>query len=709
MIKIIFSFTLFSILLFNQLFAQTSEAVNRKHIAKKQLYYGAAYYPEAWTGVDIRKDIAHMKALNMNVMRMAEFSWALMEPEEGKYEFGWLHKIIDELYKNDIEVILGTPTATPPIWLATKHPEIFLIDEDGNRRQHGARRNCNYSNKIYQEYSVKICEALAKEFGKKPGVIGWQTDNEFNLAEDFTPETQKLWHQWLEQKYGTIDHLNKVWFTNLWSQRYEKFSQIPMPHSRIWHHPALRLDWILFSEEQVIIYQNLQLEAIRKYSDLPITHDGMPGQQLNYPKLFKDLDFSTTNVYHSFQVYNRVQSNYDRIRGYGKGMHWLFETAPNHSGGGKKGNAWFIHQPEGSMRAAIWMNYAMGGQGSLFWLWRQQGAGQEMPHGAILSAWGQPVANYDELKNLGKEIKDLGELLMEHPVKGAEVAIYYDHDNDKVLRIEESANGIRYYNQWTNYFYRPISDAYIHRDVINWYSDISQYKLIFLPLSPIIPEAGKEKLKKWVEQGGTLVLGPMSGYRNQYFGANTDFALGNLEPWMGINVATRLPIDKFADESDINLKVKLNQSYGVEPENAALWSEALTSKKGEVLATYLNGMHDGKNAIIENKVGKGKVVLIGSFPGKSAMKALVLDLAKDQNISPLGEGDPDVLIVPRGNQDNEYYFVINLKNEEQEVILPFQQFSDEFTEAKYQSGKLTLKPFEVMCLLKNRQILEKTR
>lgn len=671
---------------------------NARYIGEKQLYYGVAYYPEVWKKNDISSDIQYMKDLKMNVVRMAEFSWALMEPEEGVYEFEWLHKIIDELHRNGISVILGTPTAAPPIWMATKYPDIFITDENGIRAEHGARRNCRYTSKIYQQKSVEICEAMAKEFGRKPGVIAWQTDNEFGLSIDYSIETGQLWHKWLEAKYETVEQLNDLWCLNLWSQKYDRFDQVPLPKNNIWHHPSLRLDWLYFCEDQLIHYQDLQLKALRKYSQLPITHDGMPGQQIDYPRLFKNLDFATTNAYHSFQVYNRVQSNYDRLRGYGMGMHWLFETAPNHSGGGPKGNTWFVHQPEGSMRAAIWMNYALGGQGSLFWLWRQQPAGQEMPHGAILSAWGKPFANYTDLKVLGQEISRLTDFMMDNPVSKAEVAIVYDHNSDKALRIEEISNGIKYYTDWTAHFYRPLSDAFIHRDVIPLSADFSRYKLIFMPLLPVIPGYVRERIMKWVENGGILMLGPMSGYRNEYFAANTDFALGNLEPWMGIEVNSRLPIDPFTrDHADIS-EISFSNGSDTSNYNAHFWTESLTSTTGKVVATHVNGMHHGKPAIIENKVGKGKVVLLGSSPGAMALQTLILDYCRQVGIEPMATGDQDILMVPRGKGRAQHYFIINLKNQQQELMLPFEEWEDLMNDTIGESKEIKLDPYQIMLI-----------
>ena len=232
-------------------------AQNKYWIGDKKIYYGVAYYPEVWDFSEIDRDIERMKELNINVVRMAEFAWSEMEPEEGHYSFGWLHSIIEKLHANNIDIVLGTPTATPPAWMAEKYPQIFTLNEDGIRRQHGGRRNCSYTSPIYQEKSRLIIEKMAQEFGQKPGVIGWQTDNEFHLSKDYSDLTKQLFHEWLEEKYGNIQNLNKKWVTGLWSQKYDKFSQVPLPRSFESHHSSLRYEWMRFSNEMVRKYQDI--------------------------------------------------------------------------------------------------------------------------------------------------------------------------------------------------------------------------------------------------------------------------------------------------------------------------------------------------------------------------------------------------------------------------------------------------------------------
>lgn len=681
------------------LFPILIQASNINYIGSKKLYYGAAYYPEVWPESEIDKDIERMKELNMNVMRIGEFAWSRMEPKKGQFDFAWLHRVIEKLQANGIDVILGTPTATPPAWLAEKHPEIFLINESGLQMTHGGRRNCSYTSKVYRNYSRIICERMAQEFGNKPGVIGWQTDNEFGLSYDYSEETRKQWVQWLKKRYRTVDKLNQLWCTDLWSQTYQKFEQIPMPASKVWHHPSLRFAWAAFTNDMIVEFQDIQVEAIRKYSKLPVTHDGMPQQPVDYEKLFKNLDFTSTNNYHSFEAYDLIQSNYDRLRGQKMGFHWLFETAPNYSGGGDKGQTWYLHQIPGSMKAALWMNYASGGQGAMFWLWRQHRAGQEMVHGSVLSAFGKPTSNFGELQELGEELKKTSSFLMNNPVAKAEAAVLYSHESEVGFKFEEYASGINYYRDWTYRFYRAMADAHIFRDVIYPSSGLSQYKLIFIPMLPVISEDFQARLKRWVEAGGTLVLGPMSGYRNEEWAQHTTHFFGKTEDWSGIEVKTIVPVGAQRRAEEMPFMLDYTSDLQIESSEASLWSLALSSRTGSVLATYRDGAHSGQPAVIENEVGKGRVILLGTDPGKPALKQFLLHAARKAQVEPMATGDEQVVIVPRKGE-TAGWVIINLTKHPRRVALTLAKntLTDLLTGETMRAKVLDLKPFEVLVL-----------
>jgi len=674
------------------------------YIGKKQLYYGSSYYPESWDSSEIDKDIQRMKELNMNVVRMGEFAWSSIEPNEGIYDFEWLHNVIEKLNKNGIDVILGTPTATPPIWLAEKYPDIFIENDNKTQQTHGGRKNYKYTSQIYRELSAKIVEKFVIEFGSKPCVIGWQTDNEFSIHEDFSKETENIWHEWLKNRYLSIDSLNNSWDNALWSQSYYSFNQIPMPRSYVWHNPSILWNWSLFWSEQVTQFQDVQVNVIRKYSKLPITHDAMPGQKLNYDRLFENLDFMAINYYHSFEVFDRVASNLDRVRTSFKGRnYWMFETAPNNSGGGFGGKTWIIYQPRSAVKTALWLTYANGGQGTLFWLWRQHWGGHEMVHGSVVNAWGRPAANYDVLKELGTEISKTSDFLMRTPVAQNQIALVYSHLSNAAFEIEQYATDMKYYPEWATRFYRPFLDSYIPRDVITENADISQYKLIMIPLCPYVSKEFRAKLQRWVENGGTLIWGPMTGYRNEHFASFTDFATGDIEKWSNIQVDARIPIgvnQRAAEEKYLLNWEKNNEGSKTfeTTKECGLWAENLISTNGKILATYKNGMMVGKNAIIETVVGKGKFIYLGTDPGQETLGKMVIYYSKLQGITPVVSGDKGVMVVMRNNETEKCMILINLENADKKMILPFSKSTDLITGNTINGQNIILKPFETKVL-----------
>jgi len=278
------------------------------------------------------------------------------------------------------------------------------------------------------------------------------------------------------------------------------------------------------------------------------------------------------------------------------------------------------------------------------------------------------------------------------------MAIMYSHDSDAGLRIEEYANGLRYYLDWTNRFYFPFHDHYLHRDVISPASDLSNYEVLFIPIMPILPQATRDRLQDWVAQGGTLIVGPMTGYRSELWTSFTDYAMGDLAKWSGIDVTSRIPVGTQRRAAEVPLMLNYHDDLGWKPTEAGLWSEALTSTQGTVLAHYQSGMHDGQPAIVENTVGKGKVVLLGTDPGREVMGNMLLHYAEAKGIAPTLGGEPGVLAVPRG-ANNEGLILVNLNNAPKKITLPSKPWQD-FHAKEPRTGEVTLQPYEVQILQK---------
>ncbi|KQX52400.1 beta-galactosidase [Paenibacillus sp. Root444D2] len=256
------------------------------------MWFGVDYYPEHWPGDRWPLDAKMMREAGMNTVRLAEFAWALMEPEDGFYDFTWLDRAIEVLTKEGIQIILGTPTAAAPKWLMDKYPDMYPVDVYGLTKGFGTRRHYCPNNKIYRQYSVLIARRMAEHYKDHAHVVAWQIDNEFGGA-CYCKSCLQAFRVWLAHKYGTIDKLNTEWGTVFWSHTYRHWDEIILPtysssdgfsqnagarqllSTPYNHNPGLLLDYQRFFSDATVAYQRLQIEEIRACTDLPITHNLM--------------------------------------------------------------------------------------------------------------------------------------------------------------------------------------------------------------------------------------------------------------------------------------------------------------------------------------------------------------------------------------------------------------------------------------------------
>src|SRR5438477_7706992 len=225
---------------------------------------GAAWYPQQRPESRWGEDLTLMQQAGVHMVRVGEFAWSRMEPEEGQYDLDWLDHAVTAAAKHGIYTVLGTPTAAPPAWLTQKYPETLRIDEEGHRAEHGNRQQFNFANTKYREMARRIAEQMAKRFGHNPFVLGWQIDNEYADV-SFDSNTKAQFQQWLKTRYGTLGNLNSRWTTAYWSETIFNWDQIPIQTRP--GNPGLLLSWKRFVSDTWRSYEKNQIEVIRTNSD----------------------------------------------------------------------------------------------------------------------------------------------------------------------------------------------------------------------------------------------------------------------------------------------------------------------------------------------------------------------------------------------------------------------------------------------------------
>lgn len=605
-------------------------------------YVGVAYYPEV-AGDEIDRDIRQMKEVGVNMVRMGEFAWCRMEPKQGRYDFNWLHQAVDKFAAAGIAVVLCTPTATPPIWLSEKHPDILRLSAAGQVVGHGGRRQYCPNSPTYQKYAVGIAERLGDEFAKSTAVIAWQIDNEF-WDDCFCPHCEKAFHAWLEKRFGTIEALNTAWLTVLWSQEYQSFDQVPLPNpQRVGgrHHPSLRAAYRQFMSDSYVAFCNAQATVIRKKTGRPVTTNAHNPvyQRIDYAELFRDLQIVGTDSYAGAGNLLRYAFEADWMRPLGT-RFWLAETASTHSGGTVAGDSDSLVFATGALRAKMWLIYALGGEAVNFWLWRAHWAGQELEHGSVVYPWGDESANTPEIRKVAGELAAHADWLRSTRPKPASVALHYGVPVQWQFEASAIANGFDYDSAITA-FHRLLSDVSISRDVIMAGAAVGSYQVVFSPYVPAIDADLMKRMRTFVEQGGTWVLGPLSACRTPEATAHRDACYGaDFEKWLGVHVRHRLTPGRVT-------KLKADG----ETLGCRLWCDAYELRQTDrrVLAAYSGGPVDGFAAVVECPIGKGRVMLLGTQPEDVWLKKLINGLAPKTGL----KADPGVVVAERVSADGK--------------------------------------------------------
>ena len=579
---------------------------------------GVYYYPEHWDSIQWERDLKNIAKLGFEFVHYAEFAWVMVEPEEGKFTFTWLDKAVELAAQNGLKVIMCTPTPTPPAWLATAHPDIFLWDQSFIPQQHGSRQNISCCSEVYRKYVRSYVTELAKHYGNDNRIMGWQVDNEPYAPEDFSPSADEKFRTWLKIKYKTIQNLNLCWGAAFWGINYNDFSQIRCFNPQYGgSSPHAYLDFKRFSADMQAEFLNLQADIIRKYSNKSqwITTNYTGSQRGADARRSTSLDFPSYTMYPirvnnssdglSFRLgdpkyMNYANSFYKSING----TTGVMELQPGQVNWGE-----INPQPQpGAVRMWLYHAWAAGSDFACTYRYRQPLFGSEQYHAGIVGTDGvtlsQGGTEYQQFmqeitklrKSFNKDAKIPNELAQR------KTAILWNHKNWWDIEFQKQTSQWNTFNHLSKYL-DGILGCGAPVDIIGEENNFSDYKILIVPAYQLVDSALVERWTKYVREGGHLVLSCRTAQKNR-----------NGHLWQAKWAS---PILKLIGAEIDFFDLMLPQTNGIVKFNGKEyvwnnWADVLTpSASITSLAIYSNQYYAGKSAIVSRKLGLGTVTYVG--------------------------------------------------------------------------------------------------
>ncbi len=584
-----------------------------------RLYHGAAWYPEQWDGKTLLEDVLKMRELGLNIVRLGEFAWSTMEPRDGVFEFDWLRRALDLAAEHGLSALLGTPSAAPPQWLLLRHPEIGYVDPDGYRHKHGGRQHACYNNETFRLHANRIAVAMAEAVGNHKSVVGWQIDNEVRGHQKLClcEACRVQWSKWLSKRYTSLDELNTRWGTEVWSNTYESFSDVPRPYPvPCWsHHYSVLVNYRRFMSDSAVDFLNEQVGLIRKVSSAPITHNSE--DSVDEWRLFAGLDFASADIYVNHLGPSGAQWRIDSMRNVKPGRrYWTAETG-------------FEGLHEGRILDDKWLacfafqNFTGGSQAFLYWPWRQLRTGTEISHGAVLYSHGKPTPGGEAARNVSAMLSKLEPILAEYSPGSAEVALIRSEFNghyfysDQIGGLEAGFS----YEKHMAAQYQSLARTGTWRDVIFDDAPLGDRRIVFSPYLPHVTPGFLEKMRLHLERGGAWVVGPYCGYREVDHTVPHTGLYGLVEEYFGFETRAFCP----------GGPVRLTLINGTDTTAEMVLSAFQPSGSDEVLGTYGEGRFAGQAWGIAREAGRGRIYMLGSEladQGRQSLFEYILDREK---------------------------------------------------------------------------------
>jgi len=664
----------------------------------RHFLYGGDYNPDQWSAEVWRDDITRMKELGVNAATLPVFSWAHLQPAEDSYDFAWLDQVLNLLAENAIDAILATPTAAQPAWMSHKYPEMLPVTIYEQKRKHGGRTNFCPNSPVYRRFAANIAGKMAERYQKHPALLLWHISNEYG-SYCYCDTCAAAFREWLKQRYGTLEELNRRWYTRFWGHTFYEWEEVEPPSYLNEMFPygpertattqqPMAIDYNRFMSGSLLDCFRNEAAAIRKYTpEVPITTNLMGTfKPLDYFAWAKEMDIASWDSYpQPSDPPSKPAMRHDLTRGLKDGMPFLLmEQTPNQQNW-QPVNA--LKRP-GVMRLWSYQAIAHGSDSVLFFQWRQTLGGCEKYHAAML-----PHANIlntrigRELVQLGAELKKLDGKILGSRIE-ARIALVFDWSNWWAVEYSSGPTIYLKYLDIVGKYYQAIYDLNLPVDIIPSTADFSKYSLVIAPLLYMTPHKTAQKLEAFVAAGGTLLTTFFSGWVDENDLVYPDGYPGALRKLLGV----------WVEEQDALYPEITNEMiFSDAPEElrgvytCKTICDVAHAEGAHILATFGKEYYAGQPCVTENTFGKGKALYVASDPEVNLLHKLLHYICRPLGIRPVLVTPPGVEATQRTNGKESFTFILNHNDFEVEIKLAGGPFI-ELLSGSQVSGTIKLPP-----------------
>ena len=629
-----------------------------------RLAYGADYNPDQWPRAVWDDDIAAMRTAGVNIVSLAIFGWANLEPVEGGYEFGWLDEIMDLLHRGGIAVDLATATASPPPWLTTAHPEVLPVTRVGETLWPGARQHWRPTSPVFRSHALRLVRAMAQRYADHPALAAWHISNELGCHNvyDYSDDAARAFRIWLRERYRDLGALNEAWGTAFWSQRYSDWEQILPPRLAASHpNPTQQLDFKRFSSDALKDYLRAERAVLRELTpDVPVTTNFMvmgETKGMDYADWAPEIDFVANDHYvlPGPQAQDELSFSANLVGHLAGGRPWFQMEQSTSAVNWQPIN---VAKKPGELARDSLTDVAHGADAVCYFQWRQSVAGAEKYHSAMLPHAGADSEIFRSVTALGATLRELAPVAGS-TVRPARAAIVFDWTSWWASELDSHPTDRLRYRQEALDWYSAFLALGVRADVVPLSAELERYDLVVAPILYVMPAPLSARLSAYAEAGGHLVTTYFSGIVDENDHVWPGGYPGALRDLLGIRIEEFAPL---LDEERVELD---NGTTGT------LWSEriAVTGPDVEVLLWHKAGELDASPAVTRRTVGTGSAAYVSTRLGPAGLTPLLDELLERAAVrGELPEGlHGRVELAVRGNDEAEFWFLINRTAEPVEV------------------------------------------